>query len=402
MTAVIRALPGTVSLLAEPAAPVQVSAPMGGAMGSPIAGIGAAEAYGWVNTSLVAGDGDPSWEIAGLSLGERTRRALAAVGLSAGQGGAANGARLLVSGDALLEPAAIRALMARPRGHDGAVAHLNWQGGLAALRVPAGTPVPTDAGGLRRLAERFRSTHSLRVVDPGDSRCERIRSVEDAERVHAEMLASLPQPTDGFFARYFDRHLSIRLSIELVRRGVAPNVITAVATAVGLLGAALLASSLHGIQVLGALLFVLSTILDGCDGEVARLSLRMTELGRKLDLIGDNLVHVAVFIAIGHLALRADPSLPMQLAVGATLFGVLAALVVAFWYMGWLQRSGRPAAILHRYEALLSRDWAYLVLVLALFGQLPLLIWGAALGSNAVAVALLGLRLKEWPPLSPR
>jgi phosphatidylglycerophosphate synthase len=379
-------------------------------------GLRAAEAHGWESAGvaelasagdgalrlatprvgLVAGDGDPNWEIAGLTLGERTRRALAAVGLGSGH---ANGARLLVAGDALLEPAAIQALMTRSRSHDGAVAPVNWRGGPAALWVPAGTPVPRDAHGLRALAERFRSSQRLRLADPGDARCDRIRSVEDAERVHAEMLASLPQPTDGFFARYFDRHLSIRLSVQLVRRGVAPNVVTGVATAVGLLGAALLASSLHGLQVLGALLFVLSTILDGCDGEVARLSLRMTELGRKLDLIGDNLVHVAVFVAIGHVALGSDPSLPMLAAVAATLFGVIAAIVVGFWYLGWLAHSGRPEAILHRYEALLSRDWAYVVLLLALVGQLPLLIWGAALGSNAVAAALLVLRLKQWPPL---
>ena len=348
---------------------------------------------------LVEGDGNPNWEIAGLPLGERTRRALAAVGLASGH---ANGSRLLVAGDALLEPAAIEALMAPSHSHDAAVAHVNWRGGPAALWVPADTPVPSDAGGLRALAEHFRSSQRLRLVDPGEARCERIRSVEDAERVHAEMLASLPQPTDGFFARYFDRRISIRLSVELVRRGVAPNLITGVATAVGLLGAAMLASSLYGVQVLGALLFVLSTILDGCDGEVARLSLRMTELGRKLDLIGDNVVHVAVFVAIGHLALGSNPGLPMLAAVGATLFGVMAAIVAGFWYLGWLARSGRPAAILHRYEALLSRDWAYVVLLLALVGQLPLLIWGAALGSNAVAAALVLLRVKQWPPLPSR
>ncbi|MBW2236057.1 MAG: hypothetical protein JRG85_11765, partial [Deltaproteobacteria bacterium] len=33
---------------------------------------------------LVEGDGDPNWEIAGLPLGERTRRALVAVGLASG------------------------------------------------------------------------------------------------------------------------------------------------------------------------------------------------------------------------------------------------------------------------------------------------------------------------------
>lgn len=364
------------------------------AAGSPSTGTGGLHLVS-PRLGLVTGEGDPNREIAGLSLSERTRRALAKAGLASGR---ANGARLLVAGDALLEPAAIEALMARSHGGDAAVAPANWRGGPAALWVPSDTPVPSDAHGLHALAERFRAARRLRTVDPGDARCERIRSVEDAERVHAEMLAALPQPTDGYFARYFDRHLSIRLSVELVRRGVAPNAITGVATAVGLVGAALLASSLWGLQVLGALLFVLSTILDGCDGEVARLSLRMTELGRKLDLIGDNLVHVAVFAAIGHLALSSNPGWPMLAAVCATLFGVAAAIAVGFWYMGWLARSGRPAEVLHRYESLLSRDWAYLVLVLAVVGQLPLLIWGAALGSNAVAIALLALRLKQWPP----
>jgi len=42
------------------------------------------------------------------------------------------------------------------------------------------------------------------------------------------------------------------------------------------------------------------------------------------------------------------------------------------------------------------------VLLLALVGQLPLLIWGAALGSNAVAAALVLLRVKQWPPLPSR
>ena len=212
------------------------------------------------------------------------------------------------------------------------------------------------------------------------------------------MLASLIRPTDGFFARYFDRYLSRRLSVVLVRWGVHPNLVTGAATLVGLVGAGLLASVHQPLQVLGALVFIFATILDGCDGEVARLSLRTSKLGGRLDLIGDNIVNGAVFVAIGTACLRAQPTLLMQAAVGATLVGLGLATAAGFWYSTWLSRSGRQEAIRDRYESLVSRDFAYLILALAVLGGLSWFVWAAAVGSNLFALLLAALRLKEWPP----
>jgi hypothetical protein len=75
-------------------------------MGDRAAGLRGATAFrrGTAKVGLVAGEGDPTWEIAGLSLGERTRRALAAAGLAPSRGGNRGGSRLLVAADALLEP----------------------------------------------------------------------------------------------------------------------------------------------------------------------------------------------------------------------------------------------------------------------------------------------------------
>ncbi len=348
-----------------------------------------------MNVEFVAAEGDPAWEIAGLAVAERTRRAFDVAGVDAAKSG--SGPRLVLARDALLEPGAVAALCVRDDPEQALVAREG--GGAAAARLPEDVPVPVDARELAQTVERLRSQGRVVEADTDGARCRRIRTRDEAQRVERAMIGSLVQPTDGFFARVFDRHISIRLSLIFLRWGLSPNAITIVATLVGLLGAWLIASAAAPLQVTGALLFVFSTILDGCDGEVARLGFRQSEFGRKLDLAGDNVVNVAVFAAVGWVAVTQGGGSAVRFAVAATLFGVVFASAAGFWYSAWLERSGRDPDALHAYESLASRDWAYLVLALAVFGKLPWLIWAAALGSNAVGVLLIVLRLRGWPPL---
>ncbi len=341
-------------------------------------------------------EGEPGWELAGISIGERTRRALAREGLNA-RPTPGNSGKLFVAADALLEPGAIRALASPEADGELALAPAGETRCPAALRVPEDTLPPASADDFAGLAEQFQVQGRLRLVDTGEARCRRLRSTGEARSVENEMLASLIQPTDGFFARYFDRHLSRRLSVVLVRWGAHPNLITAVATLVGLIGAALLASADQPLQVIGALIFIFATILDGCDGEVARLSLRTSDLGRRFDLIGDNIVNGAVFLAIGYASFRAQPTSLMAAAVVATLIGLCLATAAGFWYSGWLERTGRHEAVYNTYESVVSRDFAYLILVLAALGTLHWFVWAAAIGSNLFALLMVALRLKGWP-----
>ena len=349
---------------------------------------------------VVAAPGDGGWEVAGLPSAERTRRALALAGLGAASppAGAADGAKLLVAADALIEPGALRAL-AGEEAPAGLALAADAPGPPAALRVPEGTATPAVADELAALAERLRREGRLRMVDTRGARCQRVRSADEARRAEREMLAALVRPTDGFFARHFDRRISKRISLPLVRRGVRPNTVTVVATLVGLAGASLMASTAWLAQVLGALLFVFSTVLDGCDGEVARLSLRTSLFGRRLDLVGDNLVNAAVFGAIGYTSLHAHPTFGMKAAVVTALAGLAFATAAGFWYSEWLYGTGRGDALRDHYERLASRDFAYLLLALALLGRLHWFVWAAAAGSHLFALALVALRIREWPPL---
>jgi len=350
-----------------------------------------------MRVQFVPAQGEPDWKLAGISVAERTRLALGKAGIAADPA-RTSAPQLLIAADALLEPGAVRTLADGATEAGWAVAPAGGAELPAALRVPADTRAPTDADDLGALVERFQAQGRLRFVDTGDARCCRIRSAADARSVESEMLASLIRPTDGFFARHFDRYLSRRISLVLVRWRVHPNLVTAAATLVGLIGAGLLASVDRPLQVLGALIFIFATVLDGCDGEVARLSLRTSERGRRLDLIGDNIVNGAVFLAIGYASFRAEPTPLFLAAVGAALVGLGLATAAGFWYSAWLTRSGRQEAVRDTYESVVSRDFAYLILLLAALGKLSWFVWATALGSNLFALLLVALRLREWPP----
>jgi len=338
-------------------------------------------------------------QVAGLAVAERTRRALAHAGFTlVAPGSAPHGAHTRFgAGDAVVEPQALRALAEEAVLGGGSMSAENAIEAPAALLVPTGEPAEgalESAEDLGKLAARLQGTGRRHLAATGGALCQRVQTQGDALRLERRLLEALVQPTDGFFARHFDRRISSRLSPWLVRLGVRPNTITLFATGIGLAGAACLAIQSHALQVLGALLFVVSTILDGCDGEVARLSFTSSALGRRLDLIGDNVVNAAIFVAIGWNALATDAGHGRSWLVWATLGGFALATAAGFAFSRWIDRSGRKAELHDWYESLASRDFAYVVLLLAVIGRLPWFVWLAAVGSYAFVAMLTLIRLR--------
>jgi CDP-L-myo-inositol myo-inositolphosphotransferase len=81
----------------------------------------------------------------------------------------------------------------------------------------------------------------------------------------------LGKDADGPVSRWLNRPLSTRLLMILAPLRPAPDLVSLVAFALGLAGAALLAA---GQGLAGGLLVHTSSVADGVDGEVARLQLR--------------------------------------------------------------------------------------------------------------------------------
>jgi CDP-L-myo-inositol myo-inositolphosphotransferase len=64
---------------------------------------------------------------------------------------------------------------------------------------------------------------------------------------------------------------------------------------VGLYGAWLASRGTYGTMLAGAALFQAQSVLDGCDGEMSRVSYRGSHLGEWLDTVGDDLTNYGFF-----------------------------------------------------------------------------------------------------------
>lgn len=209
---------------------------------------------------------------------------------------------------------------------------------------------------------------------------------ETAERVIASTLRHDTARTDGLMARIFDRKLSWRLSYRLAKTAVTPNQVTLANTALGFLIAWMFAQPGYWIPLLAAILFVISITIDGVDGEVARLKMAETKAGARLDAITDNLVHVAIFIGIGIGSYRAahNPAYIYVLIAFLIGFGCCAISV----HRAMNVSAHGAETFIRKVDRMTGRDFAYLVLLLALINRLNYFIIGAAIGTYVFAGGL--------------
>jgi phosphatidylglycerophosphate synthase len=191
-------------------------------------------------------------------------------------------------------------------------------------------------------------------------------------------------------SRHFERRISLALTRRLVGTRVTPNAMTLVSLAVGLVGAAFFLSPSPGYQLVGALLFLTHSILDGCDGELARLRFLESRRGAILDFWGDNLVHVAVFgcIAVGW-ALVTGALWPLALGAVTIASGLgAAACVFRRTMLDVAPAAGAPMAD-RLTEAFSHRDFIYLVIVLSAFGRADVFLILASVGTPIFLLLLL-------------
>jgi phosphatidylglycerophosphate synthase len=130
---------------------------------------------------------------------------------------------------------------------------------------------------------------------------------------------------------------------------------------------------------------------------VARLTLRETSFGHYLDVITDNLVHVAIFIGLALGLSRATGDASHLYALLALLGGFgLCALSV---YQVLLKPGHSPelqSKATRWLEVLANRDFAYLVVFLALIDRLGFFLWGAMIGTYVFALGLWVLGRFSW------
>jgi phosphatidylglycerophosphate synthase len=376
-------------------------------------------------------DGDPS--VLGLTLTRRTVMAARRAGYGqifflARDRGAPPGTTMIVDwsrlADALL-PSQTTSLVIAPAT---ILSETGWLKGLAATQIEqaawaaildriivlAATAVPdaltvlqaeggaSDLSAVQeRLTRRFGSAAAVPIeIDPMV-----VATLQDIRVAERRLLRGLVKDTDGFMARHFDRRISLKISRRLASTSVTPSQITLLSTAVGLCGAPFFLSAHWSWQTVGALLFLLHSIVDGCDGELARLKFQESRYGGILDVWGDNVVHVAIFacIAAGW-ALSAAATWPLWLGTAA-IVGTLGSAGFVYWRQLRVKDGSGPLftsvstapddRIVRLMDAASRRDFIYFVVVLALFGKSSWLLLLASVGAPIFFFLLVVLAVRE-------
>jgi phosphatidylglycerophosphate synthase len=154
----------------------------------------------------------------------------------------------------------------------------------------------------------------------------------------------------------------------------------------------------------------LHSIVDGCDGELARLKFQESKFGGLLDFWGDNIVHVAIFgcIAAGW-ALASTETWPLWLG-GAAIAGTLASAGFVHWSQGrGNERSGplftslassRDHSLGRALDAMSSREFIYVTPVLTLLGKASWILILGSVGGPIFFLLLVVVALSDAKRLS--
>jgi phosphatidylglycerophosphate synthase len=254
------------------------------------------------------------------------------------------------------------------------------------LRAGAGD-VPRPGGGFSMLATR-------------------VRTAADLPAVEREIRMAVFKPTDHNLAR-FNRRLSLPISVALLRTPITANQFSIALLFLGLYSAWLFSLGSYLTGVAAAAVSLAASILDGCDGEIARLKHQESDFGCWLETITDYTYYFAIFGGMTIGAVRYTGLRGFYVVGGIALMGMVAAFVLLLYLRHRMTRhspsrfagtvkgkfkegAGTFTLLLAKLSNVATRaQMPYGIMALAFLGALPLVVILSAIGANAYWMALL-------------
>ena len=109
----------------------------------------------------------------------------------------------------------------------------------------------------------------------------------------------MSKPQDGFVSRFLNRPISSRITRLLVKFPMHPSAFTASIFVLPVAAGVFLLRGDYLSVLLGAAIFQVFSILDGCDGEIARARNLESKFGERLDNVCDFLGSLIYVLALG-------------------------------------------------------------------------------------------------------
>ena len=265
---------------------------------------------------------------------------------------------------------------------------------------------------LKRLLETGPQTVAQKPPAVNTFLVKRRRDRAVAEKFLTEAIR---HSTGGPVAKYINKRISLPISILLSKLWVSPNGITVFNIVIGVFSGVFAADGhRYDVILLGAVLFQIASIVDGCDGEVAKLTFRTSKFGQYIDSLSDNLSLGSFMTGLIAGYWRSTHS-PVAFSVGAVM--IFSTAITLFWMIRYLKRNTQSASLVTfdteylqklsgqprwlilfiRYgKYTLKKDvFSFAFLLFALAGVLYWWLFIAAFGTAVAAVTLTYLNVKE-------
>jgi CDP-L-myo-inositol myo-inositolphosphotransferase len=226
------------------------------------------------------------------------------------------------------------------------------------------------------------------------------KSVKEAEKL---LFSHIKKSSDGWISKNINRKMSIAISRFLIRSPLTPNIISVIIGIIGMLSGVFYAL---GYPVWGAISLELNSILDGCDGEIARMKLMESKRGQWIDTIFDHLSYMSFVVGVPIGFYKLTKSL-LALILGTVNIGIFIFFVWwSFYFIARYTNSGSMIAysktvdklfpvenrtILHKFIVKLRPMFSHqffpiVFLIAAIFGGYP---WVISLTTLGLSLALI-------------
>lgn len=225
---------------------------------------------------------------------------------------------------------------------------------------------------------------------------------EGVQAIEDRLLNSLRKPVDGIISRLLNRRLSLAITRRLMNTSIRPNHISILTLVLGIVCGVLIANGKYSTILIGAIFLQFQSILDGVDGELARLRYQSSRLGQWLDTLSDDIAELAVLV--GATVAIVTPWIVWFGVVGIITFIISKGILYYFlstvyksgdlqdfkWDIDGTESFGAKFKFFFRHDFL-----CLLILCLALLGQIDIVLLMMATGSIVMFLKLIHRSFKK-------
>ncbi|MDQ6624963.1 MAG: CDP-alcohol phosphatidyltransferase family protein [Verrucomicrobiota bacterium] len=126
-----------------------------------------------------------------------------------------------------------------------------------------------------------------------------LRTRDDIASTERAFLRASGKSQDGLVSRYLNRPLSRSVSGLLLKTTITPNTWSVLVFLLPVYASSLFLRGTGRAFVIASAIYQLYSILDGCDGEIARAKFLQTEFGRRLDSLLDLSGNLLLALCLG-------------------------------------------------------------------------------------------------------